>query len=113
MMYHLKFSLTGGASCSVGCSPPGSCASGVCSSTAMLGVPSSCIVLSASFLVLGQIMNQLCDAVAEYIVSDGKEGGEDEHADQDNRGGGYHLGAGGADHFAHLAAHVLQKLHPL
>src|ERR1035441_7947100 len=105
MMYHLKFSLTGGASCSAGCSPPGSCASGICSSTAMVSVPFFCIVLSTSFLVLGQEFNQPGDALSEDVVGYSKVRGEDEYGYQDDRGGGYNLGPGWADDFAHLAAH--------
>src|ERR1019366_3079462 len=126
MMYHLKFSLTGGASCSVGCSPPGSCASGICSSTAMVRAPSSSICvdffwcvssarreLDSWLLVFGEVLNQPGDALPEHVIGHCKVSGEDEHGDDYDRGGGLDLGAGRCDHLAHLAAHVLEELHQL
>src|SRR5580698_979511 len=100
MMYHLKFSLTGGARCSVG-SPAafasGFCSSGFCSVAAMV-VPFARIRLLLStglagnakfccLVVLGQTMEQSFDCPPDNIVHQPEVRGEDEDCDEnDDRG---------------------------
>src|ERR1700679_1459835 len=108
MMYHLKFSLTGGASCSAGCSPPESCASGICSSTAMMSVPSSCICLA-----LRKIVDQRGHAMADHRVHQEEISGKDEDRKNDNRGRRDDLSTGGRNPLAHLAAHIVEEGDPL
>src|SRR5277367_2202299 len=122
MIYHLKFSLTGGASCSEDGSPaafaPGFCSSGFCSSAAIV-VPFSRIVYFSLplfarkcqiFLVLGQAVQQCLDRPADNIVHQPEVRGEDEDSHKNNDRGRLHLGARGGDHLAHLAAYVLKEL---
>src|SRR4051812_39976190 len=112
MMYHLKFSFTGGASCSDGCSPLGCCSSGTCSSTAMrmpLGV-SMPAASAGSCLVLGKVRDQPRDTLADNEIDDLKIRGEDEHrCDHDDRGRA-DLFSGGCNDLAHLAPDVAKEL---
>src|SRR5438270_7954630 len=104
MMYHLKFSLTGGASCSVGCSPSGFCAAVFSCSTAMcMPFGASVSVLNdRSCLVLRKVGDQPREALADNKVDDLKVGREDEHRrDYDDRGCLYFL-LGRRDNLAHL-----------
>src|ERR1700761_7439341 len=107
MMYHLKFSLTGGASCSDGCSS-GFCPSGKCPSAAIVSVPSLCMRFDCEWtaLVLREVLDQLGDSVANREVDQVEVSSEDEDGDEDDRGGRLHLGARGRDHLAHLGADV-------
>src|ERR1700685_3184727 len=99
MMYHLKFSLTGGASCSVGCSPPGSCASGICSSTAMslclLRASLSCYRAFAApacgpegGLTGGEVMDELRDSLANHVIHQCEVSRKDEDRHNHDGGGG-------------------------
>src|ERR1700733_2653110 len=111
MMYHLKFSLTGGASCTVGCPPSGFTASGFCSSTAIV-MPSSCIAYvywCCRGLVLGQFMQHSLDRAAEDGVHQPEVRGEDEDRNEDGDGRRLYLFARRADDFTHLAADVLEE----
>src|SRR5215471_8963502 len=90
MMYHLNFSLTGGASCSVGCSeaasPPafnasGFCSSRFCCSSAMI-VPSLRIVsasrLSERKLLISCQAQNILNAAPDDVVHQPEVRGKDE-----------------------------------
>src|ERR1700678_3698309 len=96
MMYHLKFSLTGGASCSVG-SPVALAVSGFCSS----GFSVAVIVVSFSrfirfsllalpgnsqtaLVVLGQTVQQGFNGPADDVVHQPEVRREDEDGDEDH-----------------------------
>src|ERR1700757_197713 len=116
MMYHLKFSLTGGASCSAEESPWRFCSSGFCSSAAM-AVPFSRIVcfflpalLEICLVVLGHMAQHVLDRPANGVVHHPEIGGEDEDGNEDHHRRRLNFCARRGDHLAHLAAHVLEEL---
>src|SRR5882757_4154785 len=120
MMYHLKFSLTGGSSVSVGAvsatSPPAVCStvsspcSGI-SSSAMVSFSSeakSSIPLPA--LVLGQFVQQCANCVANNVVDSPEVRRKQKHSYDDHRRGGAHLGRRRRPYLAQLVPCVLEKL---
>src|ERR1700733_10465424 len=121
MMYHLKFSLTGGGSRPVGgaapaVAPSGFCSSGFCSSAAMV-VPFSRVICFSlllywkllNLLVFSEAMQQGLNSAANDVIHQPEVCSEDKDRHKNDDRGGLNLGPCRPNHLAHLTAHVLQE----